>query len=64
MEKGSDHLAKMQEQTTVRKTLLERGKIRLIPEESHSPRIRQNGQEVKKSDPEERQLPLIPRHCR
>jgi hypothetical protein len=56
MRKSSDHLSVLQEQMTVRKTLLEHGKIRLIPEKSE-PRPMQKGEESNEND---KQLPLIP----
>ena len=64
MEKRNEYLAKMQEQMTVRKTLLEHGKIRLIPESSQLP-LKQKGQEKSEQEEleKEKQLALIPRDC-
>jgi hypothetical protein len=55
----NEQLAKMQEQMSARKTLFERGKIRLIPETT-DPRPRQKGEEADKNDWDDKQLPLIP----
>jgi hypothetical protein len=57
MEK-SEHLTRLQEQTTVRKSLLERGKIQIIPERPAQEGTRQKGQEPKGDD--DKQLPLVP----
>ena len=56
MEKFNEYLAQLQKQLTVRKALLEQGKIRLTPENT-KPQIKQKDQE---DEEKTKQLSLIP----
>jgi hypothetical protein len=58
MEKFNERLARLQQQSGARKTLLEQGKIRLIPERAQ-PEVKQKDEEDAEK---QKQLPLIPSH--
>jgi hypothetical protein len=58
MEKFNEQLARLQQQSGVRKALLEQGKIRLTPERAR-PQVKQKDEEDAEK---QKQLSLLPSH--
>lgn len=58
MEKFNEQLARLQQQSGVRKALLEQGKIRLTPERAQ-PQVKQKDEEDAEK---QKQLSLLPSH--